>query len=196
MSLDELRAALAPMAESARPFAATTRKTPRRNAAPLVVHFDIPYRQWDGPRLPWAEDFGKGRGQVHSRDGAAPVRSCNEVEVAKRLRSIREHAFWISCYRPRQIPSLWRPWACAPEEAPKWLLELDRRIRSTIGVARGGIPDVVAWSDTAPLESALFVECKGPTETFKEGQEDWLAAALTEGLLVEQVAVAVRSFVS
>jgi hypothetical protein len=35
---------------------------------------------------------------VHSLDGAAPLRSCNEVEVAKRLRDVRQHAYWFSGY--------------------------------------------------------------------------------------------------
>ena len=178
MSLHELRVALAPTGESLLPFAAIDRRAPRRARAPLVIHFDLPYRQWDGPRLSWAEDFGKGKGQVYARDGGEPERSCNEVEVAKRLRTIREQAFWFSSYSPRQSPSLWRPWARAPEEAPAWLRDVDARIRLTISSSLGGIPDVIAWNGQGSLSSALFVECKGPKETFKEAQEDWITTAL------------------
>lgn len=119
------------------------------------------------------------------------IRSCNEVEVAKKLRSIRQHAYWISCYSPSQIPALWRPWAWAPEEAPKWLLKLDRDVRQRTDDAKGGVPDVVAWNDEN-LGSALFFECKGRRERSKEGQGDWLAFALQLGVRGEQSAVAVR----
>ena len=195
MSLADLRSSLEPTAEYERPFAAEKRTSPRQFEAPLITHFDLPYRQWDGPKLPWKDDFGKGRGQVYSRDGTPPERSCNEVEVAKRLRRVRDHAVWISCYNPAQIPELWRSWAQAPEEAPDWLLALDRQIRSQISARTGGIPDVVAWNDNDPLGSALLVECKGPKESFKEGQEDWVTAALRHQFAPEQFAVAVRTFV-
>jgi hypothetical protein len=196
MSLEDLRRALEPDAESDRPFAAVQRLLPRPADAPMIAHLDLPYRQWDGPRLPWKEDFGKAGGQVYSRDGDAPVRSCNEVEVAKRLRRVREHAYWISCYRADQIPAIWRAWARSPGEAPQWLLEIDRAIRVRIGSTSGGIPDVVAWNDDEPVRSALLVECKGAKESFKEGQEDWVTAALQVGLSRTQFAVAVRMSVS
>jgi hypothetical protein len=195
MSHKELRAALEPLAEAEHPFAAEKRAAARWVPAPDVLHFDVPYRKWDGPPLPWAEDFGKRGGQVYSRDGGDPQRSCNEVEVAKRLRGIRAQAFWISSYSPGQIPAIWRPWTRGPQEAPEWLRTLDREVRTLTGRAAGGIPDVVAWNDDAPLGSALLVECKGPTESFKEGQEDWAVAALACGLRREQLAVAVRRFV-
>lgn len=194
MSLSDLRRALEPTAEGERPFAAAKRSAPRRAEIPSIVHFDLPYRQWDGPKLPWKEDFGKGRGQVYSRDGAAPERSCNEVEVAKRLRRIRDNAFWLSCYSPDQIPDLWRPWTKAPKEAPDWLLSLEDDIRQAISAATGGIPDVVAWNNENSKQSALFVECKGTKESFKEGQEDWVTAALQSGIAPEQFAVAIRTF--
>ena len=108
---------------------------------------------------------------------------------------MRDHALWISCYSAEQIPDLWRPWASAPDEAPDWLLALDRSIRKVISSASGGIPDVVAWNDEDSTSSALFVECKGTKESFKEGQEDWLTAALENDLDRQQFAVAVRTFV-
>jgi hypothetical protein len=192
MSLEDLLRALEPDAESDQPFAAVKRRSPRTADPPLIAHLDLPYRRWDGPRLPWKEDFGKAGGQVYSRDGDAPVRSCNEVEVAKRLRRVRDHAYWISCYSAGQIPPIWRAWARAPEEAPRWLLEIDRAIRARTGSTSGGIPDVIAWNDDDPVHSALLVECKGAKESFKEGQEDWVTAALQAGLLRTQFAVAVR----
>ena len=69
----------------------------------------FPFRPWDGPVGPWAEHYGKGRGQVHSLDGTEPFRSCNEVEVAKRLSRVRDNSFWFSGYSPH-VPEIWRPW--------------------------------------------------------------------------------------
>ena len=195
MSHAEIREALEPLAEAERPFAAENRKTPRKEAPPQVLHFVVPYRQWDGAPLPWSKDFGKKGGQVYSRDGTEPQRSCNEVEVVKRLRRVRDHALWISSYSPGQIPAIWRPWTAAPSEAPEWLLTLDREVRKATGRAAGGIPDVVAWNDRDPRESALLVECKGAMESFKEGQEDWVVAVLACGVDREQLAVAVRQFI-
>jgi hypothetical protein len=56
------------------------------------------------------------------------------------------------------------------------------------------LPDVVAWNDNHPSRSALFVECKGVKEDFGEAQEDWLWAALREGIKVSQFAVSIRAF--
>lgn len=194
MGPNQVEAALEPLRTAYRPFAARKRVVVRTGEAPMVTHFDLLYRQWDGPQLTFAEDFGKKRGQVYSRDGDEPIRSCNEVEVAKRLRRVRSTSFWISCYAPNKIPDLWRPWTLAPAEMPDWLTQLDREVRAATGHATGGIPDVVAWGDGAPRESAIFVECKGAKEGFNEGQEDWVAAALRHGMRPEQFAVAVRHF--
>lgn len=182
------------MSETRLPFLAGSRKIPARTPAPNVLHFSIRYKQWDGPPLPFAEDFGKKGKQVYSREGDEPVRSCNEIEVAKRLRRIRDHAFWISSYSPSQIPTLWRPWARGPKELPGWLLTLDSNIRAITHRLTGGIPDVVAWNNGDSANSALFVECKGLREPFKEGQQDWVAAALELRVDDQQIAVAVRTF--
>jgi hypothetical protein len=56
------------------------------------------------------------------------------------------------------------------------------------------MPDVVAWNDNDPLGSAIFIECKGPRESFKEAQEDWVRAAQNSGVEASQIAVAVRPF--
>ncbi len=110
------------------------------------------------------------------------------------LRSIRPEAFWVSSYSPERVPDLWRPWVLAPAEMPGWLADLDRRGRRRTGRKSGGIPDVVAWDPERPEESALFVECKGLTEGVREGQEDWVAAAILEGAEAERFAVAIRIF--
>jgi hypothetical protein len=110
---------------------------------------------------------------VYSLDGAAPLRSCNEVEVAKRLRDAREHAYWFSGYNVARVPEIWRPWVRSLNaDAPGWLSQLNSAIRGVISSRRGGMPDVVAWNDLNPMKSALFVECKGPREAVLEAQED------------------------
>lgn len=169
-------------------------KQDRRNPPPNVWHVEIHYRQWDGPRLPWSEDFGKASGQVYSLDGQDPVRSCNEVEVAKLLRSVRPEAYWISGFAPFRIPNIWRPWTLGPDEAPEWLKAFDRKLRPRVAAPRGGMLDVVAWDPERGIESVLFAECKGPKEKIKEAQEDWVAAAMEEGIPDSRFAAAIRVF--
>ena len=177
-----------------RPLEAKKREHERLGAPPLVWHVEIRYRQWDGPSLPWSEDFGKASSQVYSLDGGEPVRSCNEVEVAKLLRTVRREAYWISGFAASKIPRLWRPWVLAPAEAPVWLKKFDRHLRSRVSAPRGGMPDVVAWDAERGLESVLFVECKGPKEDIKEAQEDWVAAAIEERIPDSSFAVGIRVF--
>jgi hypothetical protein len=138
-----------------------------------VEHVEFPYRRWDGPVGAWSEHFGKGRGQVHSLDGAAPLRSCNEVEVGKRLRDARQHAYWFSGYNVARVPEIWRPWVRSLNaDAPGWLSQLNSAIRGVISSRRGRMPD----------------------ETVLEAQEDWVWAATQAGLHLSQVAVSVRPF--
>jgi hypothetical protein len=170
------------------------RESPESGPPSLAVQIEFDFRQWDGQIGEWSEHFGKGRGQVYSLDGGEPLRSCQEVEVAKRLRVARDHAFWFSGYSVARVPSLWRPWVSSLAEAPDWLVSLDRTIRQHISSRKGGMPDVVAWDDLDPLGSAIFIECKGPRETFKPAQEDWVCGALRAGVGLRQIAVAVRPF--
>lgn len=146
-----------------RPFVARRRRLPALAPAHQVEHVEFPFKRWDGAVGEWREHFGKGRGQVHSLDGKAPLRSCNEIEVAKALRSVRDCAFWVSGYSPGAIPKPWRQWVRTfGAESPSWLASLDREVRLRIHSKRGGMPDVVAWNEDDPLASAIFVECKGP----------------------------------
>jgi hypothetical protein len=177
-----------------RSFAARRRKNPVYGPPSEVEHVQFDFRQWDGPLGPWAEHFGKGRGQVHSLDGAEPLRSCNEVEVAKRLRKVRDHAFWFSGYNPTQVPEIWQPWMRSYVDMPDWLTALDAKIRKRIRSQKGGMPDVVGWNDHESLRSALFIECKGPREKFSEAQEDWVWAARRAGVRPSQIAVSLRPF--
>ena len=177
-----------------RPFAASKRKRPRFAPPREIAHLQFDFVRWDGPIGPWNEHFGKGRGQVKSLDGTEPPRSCNEIEVAKRLRTVRDHAFWFSGFGTKHVPEIWRPWLHARSELPAWLAELDETIRAKIASKAGGMPDVVAWNDRQSLRSALFVECKGPKESFTEAQEDWVWAALDSGVRLSQIAVSQRPF--
>lgn len=176
------------------PFAAVNRKHRRHAALQKVAHFQLPFRQWDGRIGPWKEHFGKGRGQVYSLDGRKPNRSCNEVEVAKILRRVRDHAFWFSAFDTTNMPKIWQPWVRSMDKLPQWLENLDSAIRERIDSPGGGMPDVIAWNDSHPSHTALFVECKGLQEGFREAQEDWLWAALREGIKIPQFSVSIRAF--
>ncbi len=178
-----------------RPFVARRRRLPALAPAHHVEHVEFPFKRWDGAVGEWREHFGKGRKQVHSLDGKPPLRSCNEIEVAKALRSVRDYAFWFSGYNAVAIPQPWRPWVrTIGPESPRWLMSLDGEVRVRIRSRRGGMPDVVAWNENDPLESAIFVECKGRGESITEAQEDWVSAAQRAGIRPVQVAVSVRPF--
>ncbi|PWU08553.1 MAG: hypothetical protein C5B50_29345 [Verrucomicrobia bacterium] len=92
------------------------------------------------------------------------------------------------------MPEIWRPWVLSVAELPDWLRRLEKAIRAVIRCQNGGMPDVVAWDDGNSIHSALFVECKGPKEGFREAQEDWVWAALESGVRPDQIAVSVRPF--
>jgi len=179
-----------------RKVAARRPRTTRELGPPSAVEFiQFPFRRWDGPIGEWREHFGKGGGQVYSLDGGKPRRSCNEVEVARRLRIIRDEAFWFSEYNPTSVPSIWQPWVRSLRgQSPTWLAALDAAVRMHVLSKRGGMPDVVAWNDEEPLRSAIFVECKGPREAVSEAQEDWLWAARHAGVELSQIAVSLRPF--
>jgi hypothetical protein len=162
-----------------------------------VEHVQFDFRQWDGKITEdFSEHFGKKSKQVYSLDGTDPLRSCAEVEVAKRLREIRDQAFWFSGYSMGQVPEIWRPWVSSLRngDTPEWLTDVDARIRKRIGSKRGGMPNVVAWNQLEPVRSALFIECKGPGESFGEAQEDWIWAARQVGIRLSQLAVSLRPF--
>lgn len=177
------------------PFAARKRSMDRRQEPPVVTQIELPYRQWDGHVGPWSNHLGKATKQVYPLDGGPPERSCNEVEVAKLLRKVRREAHWVCSFAPNKVPSIWRAWSIDPKDLPAWLKELDRKIRAGLTSKTGGIPDVAAWDPDDPLETLVLVECKGPREDIKEGQEDWVVAALEYGLDRDNFAVAVRPFV-
>ena len=175
-------------------FAAHERKHPSYAPPRSLEHLQFPFRRWDGAIGPWEEHFGKGRGQVYALDHTDPLRSYNEVEVAKVLCRLRQHAFWVSAFNTTRMPALWRPWVLSMAKLPPWLDCLDTAIRGRIRAKKGGMPDVVAWNDEEPLRSALFVECKGRKEGVKEAQEDWVWGALESEVGEAQIAVSVRPF--
>jgi hypothetical protein len=163
-----------------------------------IDHIQWDFRQWDGPIGDWQEHFGKGRGQVYPLDGGAPEPSCNEVEVAKQLRRVRQHAYWFSGYQAKLVPARWKAWVLSlgteALDLTDWLVIFDRAVRERIDSKKGGMPDVVAWNDSDALGSAIFVECKARGETAMVAQEDWVWAAQRAGLDLSQIAVSVRPF--
>jgi hypothetical protein len=185
-----------------RPVVAPRRTTRAPGTPTKVEHIELDLVQWDGPIGDWKEHYGKGEGQVRSLHGTEPLRSCNEVEVAKQLMDVRDHAYWFSGFGISTLPEIWKPWARGFRDAPDWLTSLDARVQKRI-VATGidatrrkpgdGMPDVVAWDDSDPLSSALFIECKGG-EAFGQSQEDWVWGARRAGVRVAQLAVSLRPF--
>jgi hypothetical protein len=121
-----------------------------------------------------------------------PLRSCNEIEIAKILRRVREHAFWVTAFDAKRLPSMWRDWVLPIRNVP--LRRIDDAARERVGSRRGGIPDVVAWNTNDSKRSALFVECKGAKERFDQAQEDWLWTVTRHGLSESQCSVSVRPF--
>jgi hypothetical protein len=154
----------------------------------MVAGIEFPLRRW-GPVSDANRYMRKRNSLVYPLDGREPKPSCQEVEVAKQLRIVRDEAFWFSEYPGME--AIWRPWASRLRAAPDWLASLDKAIREQISSPRGGMPDVVAWSDFDPFGSAILVECKGRGESFKEAQEDWVRAALKSGIGPTQIAVAI-----
>jgi hypothetical protein len=67
-------------------------------------------------------------------------------------------------------------------------------LRPRLFAPRGGMPDVVAWNPGLGLDSALFVECKGPKEKIKEGQEDWVAVVIEDGIPGSRFTASIRGF--
>jgi hypothetical protein len=56
------------------------------------------------------------------------------------------------------------------------------------------MPDVVAWDSDRGLKSVLFAECKGPKEKIKAAQEEWVAAAMEQGVPESSFATVIRVF--
>jgi hypothetical protein len=157
-------------------------------------------RLWTGPSVSKPESYGKGAGLVHSLRGTTPEPSCHEVELAEAIRAVRDKAYWFTPGGFYEFPVRWRPWARSiPRRTvkvlpkpPGWLVDLDQEVRAHMSVPIGGIPDVIAWNETDPKGTAIFVECKGASEPFREGQEDWMWAACQFGVDPTQVAISIR----
>ena len=160
-----------------------------------VQHVEFALERWRGPVGDWSEHFGKGRGQTHSLNGSEPLRSCKEVEAAKRLRTVREHAFWFSGCSPTAMPDIWAPWVRSlGANTPEWLAALNAAIRKCIRSTRGGMPDVAAWNTREPVALAIFLERKGPNERISEAQEDWGMGRVPCWDRALPIAVSVRPF--
>jgi len=154
--------------------------------------------------------MGKGKKCVYPLDEKVPFRSCNEIEVAKLLRSgLGYKAFFLTTFpipdgSDNQDQPDWTPWTIKKEGLPAWLRDLDYGIRRLScwpkkkgGTPKdGGIPDVVGWDPGAadPAQTAVFVECKGPKEGTRKDQWPWFSAAIELGVPAERFGAAFRSF--
>lgn len=157
-------------------------------------------RLWTGTPVPKPESYGKGACVLHSLRGTTPEPSCHEVELADAIRGVRDEAYWFTPGGFYEFPERWRPWARSiPRRTvkvlpkpPGWLVDLDHKARAFVSVPIGGIPDVIAWNESDPVGTAIFVECKGAAEPFREGQEDWMWAASQFGVGPAQLAISIR----
>ena len=96
----------------------------------------------------------------------------------------------------KHIPTIWRPWLRENSQSamPDWLASLNVAIRAKITSSRRRHARRRRWNDRQSLRSAIFVECKGPRESFSQAQEDWVWAAHDSGLALSQIAVSLRPF--
>jgi len=175
----------------------------------VTAFVEMRYKQWDGHPGEWHDSMGKSMKCVYPLDRKEPFRSCNEVEVAKLLRSGLGYeaffltTFWIPDGSAEDRPD-WRPWTIKKESFPAWLRKLDYDIRRLSwwpkktggGPKAGGMPDVVGWDPgaTDPARTAVFVECKGAGEATRQDQWPWFSAAIELGVPAERFGVAYRPF--
>jgi hypothetical protein len=111
------------------------------------------------------------------------------------LRQIRSEAYWVALFKAYgRIPAPWKPYALPERRMPDWLKDLHYRVRGRVPGLEGGVPNVVAWDVTEGQKNALFVHCQAPREKLTENQENWISAAIKEGVSLSQFAVAVRPF--
>ena len=105
-----------------------------------------------------------------------------EIELTRRLRD----AGWVDTFG--SAPKEWAEWLVKPNSFPSALEHFVNEIKHATG-RKGGKPDIVAWRGNS-LAQAVFIEYKGPRDTIKQGQVEWLQAALRAGMSLEQYAIA------
>src|ERR671910_314166 len=67
--------------------------------AEVNAFVEMRYKQWAGPDGVWHDSMGKGKKCVYPLDEKEPFRSCNEIEVAKLLRSgLGYKAFFLTTF--------------------------------------------------------------------------------------------------
>ncbi len=147
-------------------------------------HAPVEFRPWEfsteTPKLSRKDTYG-WKPQVQAAYPGLD-RSVGEVELAQRLRSAGYTAYWVDNFG--SAPAIWRPWTRRAKQLPRWLLEMDEKIRRhdlMKPYKTGGWPDVVAWDPTS--NEALFVEYKGPGDKVKPSQDAWVRAAADLGVL-------------
>jgi len=149
-----------------------------------VWHADVSFVRWypepSESKPPWKETYGKTL--IQAKDGNWTVA---EIELVRRLRKAGWEAGWLDTYG--HAPEAWREWLLNRNLLPSSLGDFLNETKSMTG-RRGGTPDVVAWRDNS-LSEAAFIEYKGPNDSVKQKQIDWVMAALKVGMSIQQYAV-------
>jgi hypothetical protein len=152
----------------------------------LTWHAEVRFKRWSqspgAPALSWSDTYGKT--QIVGEDGA---RSVAEIELVRRLRAAEWSAGWVDTFG--SAPAAWASWIMTPDALPPSLRGVYVGIRAAAASTAGGRPDVVAWLGDA-LPDLVFVECKGPNDRIRSGQDAWFRAALQAGLSQNQLGVA------
>ena len=151
----------------------------------LAWHATLTFMKWSPipNELPPNRTERYGKTLVTGGDGK---RSVVEIELTRRLREAGWQAGWIDSFG--QAPKVWAEWIIRPGSFPSalgdFITEVDR-----LTSRKSGKPDIMAWQDDS-IAKVVFIECKGPGDKIHQRQEQWLKAALCEGISFEQFAVA------
>lgn len=102
-----------------------------------------------------------------------------ELAILKLVRQSGWDGAWLDTYHQHKR---WQamPHLATPIELPVEIEELLSRIRKRAG-SEGGAFDVIAWM----ANSVAFLESKGPGDSLRSTQLNWIDAALTEGMPVD-----------
>lgn len=140
------------------------------------------YDSGDTAKPSWNVTYGKT--QIVGDDGAWSVA---EIELVRRMRGGGWSCGWIDGFG--SAPKAWAQWLVNPGELRTPLRRASNAITRETGLPRGGAPDVIAWRGDG-LDSAVFIEYKGPNDRIRQGQDAWLTSALAAGLTANQFTVA------
>lgn len=150
----------------------------------LVWHATLTFTKWNPtsniPLPTRKETYGKT--MIIGKDGN---RSIVEIELTRCLREAGWQASWVDSFGG--APKVWAEWLAKPSSFPAALSHFITEIDGVTG-RKGGKPDIVAWQGDS-IAKVVFIECKGPGDEISQKQEEWLRAALCEGMSSKQFAV-------